>query len=35
MSLKFTAELCVMTKKKDVKSEQELTCQIKIDMRKL
>ena len=35
MSLKFTEEFCVMTKKNDAKSEQELTCRLKIDIRKL
>ena len=33
MSLKSTEELCVMTMKNDVKFEEELTCQFKIDMR--
>ena len=35
MSLKFTEELCVMTLKNDAKSEEELTCQFKIDLRNL
>ena len=35
MSLKFTGEFCVMTMKNDEKSEEELTCQFKIDMRNL
>ena len=35
MSLKFTEELCVMTMKNDGKFEEELTCQIKVDMRNL
>ena len=35
MSLKFTADLCVMTMKNDPKIEQELTCQFKVDMRDL
>ena len=33
MSLKFTGELCVMTMKNDAQFEEELTCQLKIDMR--
>ena len=33
MSLKFTVELCVITKKNDTKIEEELTCRFKIDMR--
>ena len=33
MSLKFTGELCVMTMKKDAEFEEELTCQLIIDMR--
>ena len=33
MNLKFTEELCVMTMKNDAKFEEELTCQLKIDMR--
>ena len=32
-TLKFTAELCVMTMKNDTKIEEELTCRFKIDMR--
>ena len=35
MNLKFRGELCVMTTKNDVKFEQELTGQFKIDMRNL
>ena len=35
ISLKFTGELCVMTMKNDVKFEQELIGQFKIDMRNL
>ena len=35
MSLKFTGEFYVMTMKNDTKFEQELTCQLKIDMRNL
>ena len=35
ISSKFTGEYCVMTMKKDTKSEEELTCQFKIDMRNL
>ena len=35
MSLKFTGEFCVMTMKNDEKSEEELTCQFKINMRNL
>ena len=35
MRLKFTEELCVMKMKNDVKFEEELTCQFKIDMRNL
>ena len=34
-SLTFTGELCVMTMKNDAKFEEELTCQLKIDMRNL
>ena len=33
MSLKFTGEFCAMTMKNDEKSEEELTCQFKINMR--
>ena len=33
MSLKFTEELCVMTMKNDAKTEEEMTCHFKIDMR--
>ena len=35
MSLNFTGELFVMTLKKDVKLEEELTCRFKIEMRTL
>ena len=35
MSLKFTGELCIIAMKNDVKFEEELTCQFKIDMRDL
>ena len=35
MSLKLAVELCVMTKKNDTKSEEELTCRFKIDMSSL
>ena len=35
MSLRFTGELCVMTKKNNARFEEELTCQFKIDMRNL
>ena len=35
MILKLTGELCVMTMNNDAKFEEELTCQFKIDMRKL
>ena len=33
MTSKFTEELCVMTMKNDTKTEQELTCRFKIDLR--
>ena len=33
--LKFPEELCVMTMKNDTKTEEELTCRFKIDMRNL
>ena len=33
MSLKFTEELCVTAMKYDLKFEEALTCQFKIDMR--
>ena len=33
MSLNFTGELCLMTMKNDAKTEEELTCGFKIDMR--
>ena len=35
MNLKFTWEFCVMTMKNDAEIEEELTCQFKIDMKKL
>ena len=35
MSLKFTGELCVMGMKNDAKFEEELTCQLEIDMSNL
>ena len=35
MTFKFTEELCVMTMKNDTKTEEELTCGFKIDMRNL
>ena len=35
MSLKFARELSVMTIKNDAKFEEELTCQLKVDMRNL
>ena len=35
MSLKFTEEFCAMTMKNVGKLEEELTCQIKIDLRNL
>ena len=35
MSLKFTGKFCVMTIKNDAKSEEEMTCQFKIDKRNL
>ena len=35
MNLKFTGELYVMTMKNDAKSEEELTCQFKVDVRNL
>ena len=35
ISLKFTGELYVVTMKNDAKFEQELTCQLEIDMRNL
>ena len=35
MSLNFTGEFCVMIMKNDVKFEEELTCQFRIDMRNL
>ena len=35
MSLKFTEELCVMTRKNDAKLGEELKCRFKIEMRNL
>ena len=35
MSLRFAGELCVMAMKNDVKFEEELTCQFKIDINNL
>ena len=35
MNSKFTGDLCVMTMKNDANFEQELTSQLKIDMRNL
>ena len=35
MGLKFTEELCVLTRNNDTKCEEELTCQFKINMRNL
>ena len=35
MSLRFTAELSIMKMKSDAKTEKELTCQFKIDMKNL
>ena len=35
MSLKATEELCVTTMKNDAKFEEELTCQLKIDLSNL
>ena len=35
MSLKLTGELFVMKMKNDAKFEEELTCQLKADMRNL
>ena len=35
MSQKFKEESCVMTLKNDEKSEEELTCHFKIDIRDL
>ena len=35
MSLKYTEELSVTTMKNDAKSEEELTCHFKVDMRNL
>ena len=33
MTLKFTEELCVLTMKNDAKTEEEMTCRFKIDLR--
>ena len=35
MGLKFIGELCVMKMKNDAKIEEELTCQFKVNIRKL
>ena len=35
MSLKSTGDLCAMAMKNGAKSEGELTCQLKMDMRSL
>ena len=35
MSLKYTEELCAMTRRNDAKFEKELTCRFKIEMRNL
>ena len=35
MGLKFTGELCVMTMKNDATFGEELTCQLKTDMKNL
>ena len=35
MSLKFTREFCVMKMKINAKFEEEMTCQLKIDMMNL
>ena len=35
MSLKFTEEICVIAMKNDAKSEEELACYFKIDMKDL
>ena len=35
MRSKFTGEICVMKMMNDAKSEEELTCQFKIDTRNL
>ena len=35
MTLKLKEELCVLTVKKDVKCEEELSCCFKIDMKNL
>ena len=35
MGLEMTGEFCVMAMKNEVKFEEELTCQFKIDMRNL
>ena len=35
ISLKFTEELCLVTMKNDAKYEEELTCDLKTDMRNL
>ena len=35
MTLELTGEFCVMAMKNEAKSEEELTCQFKIEMRNL
>ena len=35
MSLKFTGELCVMTKKNDGKFDKDMTCPFKTEIRNL
>ena len=35
MSLKFSGELCVIAMKNDAKFDEQLTCQLKTDMRNL
>ena len=35
MSLKFTGELCVIAMKNDANFDEQLTCQLKTDMRNL
>ena len=35
MSLKFTGGICVMEMKNDAQFEEELTCQLKTDLRNL
>ena len=33
MTVKFTEKLCVMTMENDTKTEEELTCRFKMDVR--